>query len=121
MAKHRGESSKMGEAEPLPQAAVGGLQVQTCSQTVGATHEEHGSKQDEREVGYSPRVKEAQLGALAEKRSHKGRLTIAKTRRAVRNGRSAMTRAHAGVVGHNQAPYRGANHSQAPIGAVGYG
>ncbi|RWV88462.1 hypothetical protein GW17_00049446 [Ensete ventricosum] len=28
MVKHRGESSKMGQAGPLPQAAVGGLQVQ---------------------------------------------------------------------------------------------
>ncbi|RRT55034.1 hypothetical protein B296_00044345 [Ensete ventricosum] len=28
MVKHRGESSKMGQAGPLPQAVVGGLQVQ---------------------------------------------------------------------------------------------
>ncbi|RWW66916.1 hypothetical protein BHE74_00025677 [Ensete ventricosum] len=27
MAKHRGESSKMGQARPFPQAAAGGLQV----------------------------------------------------------------------------------------------
>ncbi|RWW43097.1 hypothetical protein BHE74_00051276 [Ensete ventricosum] len=46
MAKHRGESSKMGQAGPLPQAAVSGLQVQTHSQTAGATHEEHDSEHD---------------------------------------------------------------------------
>ncbi|RWV87647.1 hypothetical protein BHE74_00043580 [Ensete ventricosum] len=62
MAKHRGESSKMGQAEPLPQAAVGVLQVQTPSQVVVADHEEHGSAQDEREVGYSSRVEEEQSG-----------------------------------------------------------
>ncbi|RZR93464.1 hypothetical protein BHM03_00021943 [Ensete ventricosum] len=50
MAKHRGESSKMGQAEPLPQVAVGGLQVQTRSQAVGAAHEERDSEQDKREV-----------------------------------------------------------------------
>ncbi|RRT47303.1 hypothetical protein B296_00047890 [Ensete ventricosum] len=60
MAKHRGESSKMGQAGPLPQAAVGVLQVQTPSQAVVANHEEHGSAQDEHEVGYSSRVEEAQ-------------------------------------------------------------
>ncbi|RRT79562.1 hypothetical protein B296_00003303 [Ensete ventricosum] len=73
MAKHRGESSKMGQAEPLPQAAAFGFQVQTHSQIVGAAHEEHGSEQDEREVGYSPRVEEVQSGAPTEKRSHKER------------------------------------------------
>ncbi|RWW08748.1 hypothetical protein GW17_00027792 [Ensete ventricosum] len=80
MAKHRGESSKMGQAEPLPQAAAFGFQVQTHSQIVGAAHEEHGSEQDEREVGYSPRVEEVQSGAPTEKRSHKERLTMAETR-----------------------------------------
>ncbi|RWW54982.1 hypothetical protein BHE74_00038415 [Ensete ventricosum] len=52
MAKHRGESSKMGQAGTLPQVTAGGLQVQTRSQTAGATHEERGSEHDEREVGY---------------------------------------------------------------------
>ncbi|RWW01594.1 hypothetical protein GW17_00035359 [Ensete ventricosum] len=55
---------------------VGGLQVQTHLQTVGAAHEERDSEQDEREVGYSPRVKEAPTG----KKSHKERLTTTKTR-----------------------------------------
>ncbi|RZS07948.1 hypothetical protein BHM03_00038864 [Ensete ventricosum] len=80
MAKHRDESSKMGQAEPLPQLAIGGLQVQTLSQAVGATHEERDSKQDEREVGYSPRAEEVQSGALTEKRSYKERLTTTKIR-----------------------------------------
>ncbi|RZS03456.1 hypothetical protein BHM03_00033640 [Ensete ventricosum] len=53
MAKHHGESSKMGQAGPLPQAAASGLQVQTRSQAAGAAHEERGSEHDEREVGYS--------------------------------------------------------------------
>ncbi|RWW60968.1 hypothetical protein BHE74_00031998 [Ensete ventricosum] len=76
MVKHRGESSKMGQAGPLLQAAAGGLQVQT----VGAAHEECGSEQDEREFGYSPRVKEAPSGAPTGKKSHKERLTTAETR-----------------------------------------
>ncbi|RZS22485.1 hypothetical protein BHM03_00055277 [Ensete ventricosum] len=63
MAKHLGESSKMGQAGPLPQAAASGLQVQTRSQTAGAAHEERGSEHDECEVGYSPREEEAQSGA----------------------------------------------------------
>ncbi|RWW63323.1 hypothetical protein BHE74_00029500 [Ensete ventricosum] len=78
MVKHHGESSKMGQAGPLLQAAASGLQVQTCSQTIGAAHEEHESEQDEREVGYSPRVEEVPSGAPTEKKSHKERLTIAK-------------------------------------------
>ncbi|RRT49177.1 hypothetical protein B296_00027232 [Ensete ventricosum] len=80
MAKHRGESSKMGQAEPLPQAAIGGLQVQTRSQTTGAAHEECDSEQYEREVGYSPRAEEAQSGAPTGKRSHKKRLLTVETR-----------------------------------------
>ncbi|RWW02984.1 hypothetical protein GW17_00033901, partial [Ensete ventricosum] len=60
--------------------AVGGLQVQTRSQAVGAAHEEHNSEQDEREVGYSLRAKQAQSGALTEKRSHNERLTMVETR-----------------------------------------
>ncbi|RRT70207.1 hypothetical protein B296_00020310 [Ensete ventricosum] len=47
MVKHRGESSKIGQSGPLPQAAAGGLQVQTHSQAVGAAHEECDSEQDE--------------------------------------------------------------------------
>ncbi|RWV83471.1 hypothetical protein GW17_00054911, partial [Ensete ventricosum] len=78
--KHRGESSKMEQAGPLLQAVLGGLQVQTRSQTVGAAHEERGSEQDEREVGYSPRVEEAPSGAPTGKKSHKERLTTAETR-----------------------------------------
>ncbi|RWW07516.1 hypothetical protein GW17_00029102 [Ensete ventricosum] len=70
----------MGQAGPLLQAAVGGLQVQTRSQTVGAAHEERGSEQDEREFGYSPRVEEAPSGAPTGKKSHKERLTTAETR-----------------------------------------
>ncbi|RRT32602.1 hypothetical protein B296_00055067, partial [Ensete ventricosum] len=80
MAKHRGESSKMGQVGPLSQVAAGGLQVKTSSQTVGATHEEHDSEQDEREVGYSPRVKEAQFGVPTGKRSHKERFSTVETR-----------------------------------------
>ncbi|RWW47607.1 hypothetical protein BHE74_00046387 [Ensete ventricosum] len=80
MAKHRGESSKMGQVGPLPQAAAGGLQVQTRSQAAGAAHEERSSEQDEREVGYSPRAEKTQSGAPTGKRSHKERLTIAETR-----------------------------------------
>ncbi|RWW83770.1 hypothetical protein BHE74_00007719 [Ensete ventricosum] len=80
MAKHRGESSKMGQVGPLPQAAVGGLQVQTRSQIAGAAHEECDSEHDEREVGYSPRAEEAQSGAPAGKRSHKERLSTVEIR-----------------------------------------
>ncbi|RZS11819.1 hypothetical protein BHM03_00043188, partial [Ensete ventricosum] len=80
MVKHRGELSKMGQAEPLLQAAAGGLQVQTRSQTVGAAHEERSSEQDEREFGYSPRVEEAPSGAPTGKKSHKERLTTAEPR-----------------------------------------
>ncbi|RZS26145.1 hypothetical protein BHM03_00059451 [Ensete ventricosum] len=78
--RHRGESSKIGQAGPLPQAAACGLQVQTRSQTAGAAHEECGSEHDEREVGYSPRAEEAQSGALTGKRSHKERLSTVETR-----------------------------------------
>ncbi|RZS07477.1 hypothetical protein BHM03_00038308 [Ensete ventricosum] len=80
MAKHRGESNKMRQAGPLPQAGAGGLQVQTRSQTAGAAHEERDSEQDEREVGYSPRAEEAQSGAPTGKRSHKERLSMVETR-----------------------------------------
>ncbi|RWW89017.1 hypothetical protein BHE74_00002086 [Ensete ventricosum] len=78
MTKHRDESSKMGQAGPLPQATVGGLQVQTRSQVIGATHEKHDSEQDEHEVGYSSRV-EAQSSAPNRKMSHKDRLTTVET------------------------------------------
>ncbi|RRT69245.1 hypothetical protein B296_00009754 [Ensete ventricosum] len=80
MAKHHGESSKMGQAGPLPQATAGGLQVQTRTQAAEAAHEEHGSKQDEREVGYSPRAEEAQSSAPTGKRSYKERLITVETR-----------------------------------------
>ncbi|RRT76109.1 hypothetical protein B296_00015242 [Ensete ventricosum] len=80
MAKPHDESSKMGQVGPLPQAVTGRLQVQTCSQATGAVHEEHDSKQDEHEVGYSPRAEEVQSGVMTEKRSHKDRLTTAETR-----------------------------------------
>ncbi|RZS18213.1 hypothetical protein BHM03_00050443 [Ensete ventricosum] len=80
MVKHHGQSSKMGQAGPLLQAAVGGLQVQTHSQNVEAAHEERDSEQDEREVGYSPRVEEAPSGASTGKKSHNERLTTVKTR-----------------------------------------
>ncbi|RRT31904.1 hypothetical protein BHE74_00038280 [Ensete ventricosum] len=79
MVKHRGESSKMGQAGPLLQATVGGLQVQTCLQTIGAAHEERGSEQDEREVGYSPRAEEAPSEVPTGKKSHKERLTMVET------------------------------------------
>ncbi|RWW72351.1 hypothetical protein BHE74_00019847, partial [Ensete ventricosum] len=69
----------MGQARPLPQEAVSGLQVQTRSQTAGAAHEERGSEHDEREVGYSPRAEEAQSGAPTGKRSHKERLSTVET------------------------------------------
>ncbi|RRT55439.1 hypothetical protein B296_00027043, partial [Ensete ventricosum] len=80
MAKHHGESSKMGQAGPLPQATAGGLQVQTRLQTAGAAHEERDSEQDEHEVGYSLRVEEAQSGAPTGKRSHNERLSTVETR-----------------------------------------
>ncbi|RRT63808.1 hypothetical protein B296_00007134 [Ensete ventricosum] len=80
MAKYFGESSKIGQVGPLPQAAASGLQVQTRSQTVGVAHEECGSEHDEREVGYSPRAEEAQSGAPTGKRSHKERLSMVETR-----------------------------------------
>ncbi|RWW82251.1 hypothetical protein BHE74_00009298 [Ensete ventricosum] len=67
-------------AGPLPQAAVGGRQVQPRSQAVGATHEERDSEQDEHEVGYSSRVEETQSGAPTGQRSHKERLTMVETR-----------------------------------------
>ncbi|RRT53443.1 hypothetical protein B296_00022012 [Ensete ventricosum] len=65
---------------PRCSLAVGGLQVQTRSQAVGAAHEDRGSEQDEREVGYSPRVEEAPSGAPTGRKSHKERLTTAETR-----------------------------------------
>ncbi|RRT31670.1 hypothetical protein B296_00057794 [Ensete ventricosum] len=79
MVIHRGESSKIGQAGPLLQAAVGGLQVQTRSQTTGAAYEEHDSEQDEREVGYSPRGEEAPSRAPTRKKGHRERLTMAET------------------------------------------
>ncbi|RWW66694.1 hypothetical protein BHE74_00025925 [Ensete ventricosum] len=69
----------MGQARPLPQAAAGELQVQTRLQVDEAAHEERGSEQDEREVGYSPRAEEAQSGASTGKWSHKERLTMVET------------------------------------------
>ncbi|RZS22963.1 hypothetical protein BHM03_00055801 [Ensete ventricosum] len=80
MVKHHGESSKMGQAEPLLQAAAGGLQVQTRSQTMGVAHEECYSEQDEHEVGYSPRGEEAPYGAPIGKKSHKERIITTETR-----------------------------------------
>ncbi|RWW62918.1 hypothetical protein BHE74_00029938 [Ensete ventricosum] len=71
MAKHHGELSKMGQAGPLPQAAVGGLQVQTLSQAVRAAHEERDNEQDEHKVEYSSRTEEAQSGVPTGKRSDK--------------------------------------------------
>ncbi|RWW73909.1 hypothetical protein BHE74_00018172 [Ensete ventricosum] len=79
MVKHRGESSKMGQAGPLLQAAAGELQVQTHLQTVGATHEERYSEQDEHEVEYSPRGEEAPSGVPTEKKSHKEIIMTAET------------------------------------------
>ena len=80
MAKHRGESSKAGQAGPLPQATVGGLQVQTRSHAGGTALEDHSSEHDEREVGYSLRAEEAQSRVPTGKKSHKERLTAAETR-----------------------------------------
>ncbi|RWW71973.1 hypothetical protein BHE74_00020247 [Ensete ventricosum] len=65
MVKHPGESSKMGQAEPLLQAAVSGRQ--------------RDSEQDEREVVYSPRAEEAPSGVPIGNKSHKERLIIAET------------------------------------------
>ncbi|RWV83648.1 hypothetical protein GW17_00054716 [Ensete ventricosum] len=79
MVKHRGELSKMEQAGPLFQVAAGGLQVQTHSQTIRVVHKEHDNKQDEREVRHSPRAEEALFGAPIGKKSHKERLTMAKT------------------------------------------
>ncbi|RWW42790.1 hypothetical protein BHE74_00051620 [Ensete ventricosum] len=47
---------------------------------VQATNEEHDSEQDEREVRYSSQAEEGQSGASIGNRSHKERLTMAKTR-----------------------------------------
>ncbi|CAL9085565.1 unnamed protein product, partial [Musa textilis] len=80
MAKQRGESSKMGQAGMLPQAAAGGLHVQTRSLAAGAVREERGSEHDEREVGYSPRAEEAQSGAPTRRKSHRERVTAVETR-----------------------------------------
>ncbi|RZR97703.1 hypothetical protein BHM03_00026928 [Ensete ventricosum] len=80
MAKHYGESSKMGQAGLLPQAAAGGLQVQTRSQAIGAAQEKRNNEQDEQEVGCSPRAEETKSEATTEKRSHKKRLTTTETR-----------------------------------------
>ncbi|RWW63396.1 hypothetical protein BHE74_00029425 [Ensete ventricosum] len=66
MVKYHGESSKMGQASPLPQVAASGLQ--------------RDSEQVEHEVVYSPRVEEVQSSALIRKRSHKERLTKVETR-----------------------------------------
>ncbi|RRT47009.1 hypothetical protein B296_00012573 [Ensete ventricosum] len=79
MVIHYGESSKMRQVGPLLQAAAGGLQVQTRSQTIGIAHKEHDSEQDEHEVGYSLRAEEASSGAPIRKKSHKERLTTAET------------------------------------------
>ncbi|RWW83147.1 hypothetical protein BHE74_00008350 [Ensete ventricosum] len=106
MVKHRGESSKMGLTGPFPQTVARGLQVLTRSQAVGAAHEERGGKQDEREVGYSPRVKETQSRAPIGKRSHKERLTMVETRLVVleastighvAHGKSTVVKAISGV------------------------
>ncbi|RWW88436.1 hypothetical protein BHE74_00002681 [Ensete ventricosum] len=56
----------MVQAGGAIQAAAGGLQ--------------HGSEQDEREVGYSPRVEEVPSGTPTGKKSHKERHTTAETR-----------------------------------------
>ncbi|RRT72363.1 hypothetical protein B296_00014832 [Ensete ventricosum] len=53
MIKHCGESSKMWQAGPLPQAVA---------------------------IGYSPRAEEAQSGALTRKRSNKERFSMVETR-----------------------------------------
>ena len=79
MAKHHGESSKTGQAGPLPQATAGGLQVQTLSHAVGAALEERDSEHDEQEVTYSLRAEEAQSIVPIGKKSHKERLTMAET------------------------------------------
>ncbi|RWW04560.1 hypothetical protein GW17_00032207, partial [Ensete ventricosum] len=71
MVRHRSESSKMGQAGPLLQAVAGGRQVQTRSQTAGATYEERESEQDEHEVEYSPRGEEAPSEAPTGKKGHK--------------------------------------------------
>ncbi|RRT52756.1 hypothetical protein B296_00043359 [Ensete ventricosum] len=72
MVKHRGESSKMGQAGPLLQAAVGGLQVQTRSQTVGAAQEEHGKNNTSVKLGilheWRRRYLERQPGKRATRR-----------------------------------------------------
>ncbi|RWW89079.1 hypothetical protein BHE74_00001990, partial [Ensete ventricosum] len=79
MVRHRGESSKMGQAGPLLQAAAGGLQVQTRSQIAGAAYEERDSEQDEREVGYSPRGRRRHLERQPGRRATE-RLITAETR-----------------------------------------
>ncbi|RRT31116.1 hypothetical protein B296_00057565 [Ensete ventricosum] len=80
MVRHRGESSKMGQEGPVLQAAVGGLQVQTSSQTAGAVYEERSSEQNEREVWYSPQGEEAPSGVPTGKKGHRERFTMAETR-----------------------------------------
>ncbi|RRT57229.1 hypothetical protein B296_00036638 [Ensete ventricosum] len=77
MAKHRGESSKIGQC---PKQSQVGCKCKTRSLTAEAAHEERDSEHDEREVGYSPRAEEAQSGAPTGKRSHKKRLSTVETR-----------------------------------------
>ncbi|RWV89102.1 hypothetical protein GW17_00048769 [Ensete ventricosum] len=94
MEKHYGESSKMGQAGPLPQAAASELQVQTRSQAVEAAHEESGSEQDEREVGILSerrrRIMEPQPGKGATRRGSQWRkLTSMFLKRAWRNSTEA--------------------------------
>ncbi|RRT39125.1 hypothetical protein B296_00030987 [Ensete ventricosum] len=60
--------------------AVGGLQVQTRSQTTGAAYKERGSEQDECEVGYSPLGEGAPSGVPTEKKGRREKLTMAETR-----------------------------------------
>ncbi|RWW37840.1 hypothetical protein BHE74_00056987, partial [Ensete ventricosum] len=51
-----------------------------CKLALKLAHEERGSEQDVREVGYSSRAEEVYSGAPTGKRSHKERLTMAETR-----------------------------------------
>ncbi|RWW04001.1 hypothetical protein GW17_00032801, partial [Ensete ventricosum] len=89
-----------GNGPARPRSSSAKRSVRVFSDDDKAAHEKRGSEQDEREVGYSPRVEEAPSGVPTGKKSHKERLTMAKTRldvlkRAWRNS----TKANEGSLG----------------------
>ena len=63
----------------MPQVVVGELQMQSDSQAIRATQEEHDNKNHEQKVDYSSRAEEVQSEAPIEKKSHEERLIVTKT------------------------------------------